>query len=111
VPNHNQVREMSQNEKDGMQLLRRTSISGRKDAIAVDLLDALQDLYETSGEANIPLINSKAVRKMGKFMAARDKAKAAVERAVTDYAVSPEWAENVDWLRKNKHKLKPDSTR
>lgn len=83
----------------------------QKVAIAVDLLDALQELYEISGEANIPLTNSKAVRKMGKFMAARDKAKAAIERAVMEYAVSPEWSESVDWLRKNKHRLKPDSTR
>lgn len=26
-------------------------------------------------------------------------------------AVSPEWADSADWLRANKHRLKPDSTR
>ena len=59
-----------------------TARRGRETETTGDnLLDALKDLYEISGEANIPLINSKAVRKMGKFMAARDKAKAAIERA------------------------------
>jgi hypothetical protein len=42
------------------------------------LVEALKELIEISGEANIPLVNAHAVRKMAKFIKARDNAKAAL---------------------------------
>jgi hypothetical protein len=81
MPDHNQPTEITQKQKDGMELLRRTSITGQKQSLAADLLTALKSLYEISGEANIPLTNSKSVRKMGAFLAARNRAKEVIERA------------------------------
>lgn len=50
-------------------------------AAAPELLEALRELVAISGEANIPLVNAHAVRQMGKFMAATEKAKAAITKA------------------------------
>lgn len=50
-------------------------------AASPELLDALKELVAISGEANIPLVNAHAVRQMGKFMAAMDKAKAVIAKA------------------------------
>lgn len=48
---------------------------------ALELLPVLQELHMISGEANIPMDNSKAVRLMGKFLAAREKAESAIQKA------------------------------
>lgn len=50
-------------------------------AAAPELFDALKELHEISGEANIPMENSKSVRLMGKFLATREKAEAAIKKA------------------------------
>jgi hypothetical protein len=49
--------------------------------LEAELLEALEGLYEISGEATIPFDTSHGVRRMGKFMRARDIAKAAIDRA------------------------------
>lgn len=48
---------------------------------APELYEALKELWEIAGEANIPMVNVKAVRKMGKFVQARIKAEAALAKA------------------------------
>jgi len=45
-----------------------------------ELLEALDDLVKICGEATIPMVNSHAVRKMAKFMAAIDRAKTAISK-------------------------------
>jgi len=50
-------------------------------AAAPELLEALEELHAISGEAHIELKNSHAVRKMGQFLAAREKAQAAIRKA------------------------------
>jgi D-serine deaminase-like pyridoxal phosphate-dependent protein len=42
--------------------------------VCVDLYDALKELTEISGEATITLDSAKAVRKMARFVAARERA-------------------------------------
>jgi hypothetical protein len=49
--------------------------------VCIDLYEALKDLVEISGEANIPLTNSKAIRKMGRFVQARERALKALAAA------------------------------
>ena len=48
--------------------------NGLTSQLAVELYKALSNLTLLSGEATIPLDSVSAVRKMGKFMKAREKA-------------------------------------
>jgi hypothetical protein len=49
-----------------------------------ELRGALKELVETSGEANIPMVNAHAVRKMGKFLAATENAKSLLADDIED---------------------------
>lgn len=49
--------------------------------LCADLYTALKALWEISGEANIPLDNVRAVRRMAKFLEARERAEKVLDRA------------------------------
>ena len=49
--------------------------------IEIELLKALETLYKISGEATIPMYTCHDVRKMGKFLKAREFAKAVIDKA------------------------------
>lgn len=49
--------------------------------LCADLYTALKALWEISGEANIPMTNVKAVRRMAKFLEARTNAEKVLNRA------------------------------
>jgi hypothetical protein len=51
------------------------------DRIAPEMLEALEAIYEISGEANIPLHTAHDVRKMGKFLRIREQVKTAIAKA------------------------------
>ena len=55
--------------------------NGLTGKLCADLYTALKALWEISGEANIPLTNVKAVRRMGKFLEARINAEKVLARA------------------------------
>jgi hypothetical protein len=50
-------------------------------ALCADLYTALKALWEISGEANIPMTSTKAVRRMAKFLEARQNAEKVLDRA------------------------------
>lgn len=66
---------MSMNQMETFEWLRARS------ELADELLETLKVLVAIAGEANIPLTNAHAVRKMGKFIGAMEKAKKAIAKA------------------------------
>lgn len=71
----NRIRPLTQSESEVLEKFRHTSVSGRPSRERNALLGALKNLVEICGEANIPMVNSHAVRKMGKFLDAIEHAK------------------------------------
>ena len=65
-------------DRKAMELFRKFSVSGRVKAERDELLGKLKELVAIAGEANIPMVNSHAVRKMGKFLDVMGKAKALI---------------------------------